>query len=90
MIPDGGTGVTETGTVKWYNSRKGYGFIAGAGRDVFVHATAVQDAGLQLLREGQAVRFTIQKGGPHVRPVAVNIRLVESPDRSKTFYDSEE
>jgi CspA family cold shock protein len=49
------------GTVKWYNSQKGYGFIQpeGAGKDVFVHATALEAAGLRTLVDGQRVSFEI-------------------------------
>ncbi len=49
------------GTVKWFNSQKGYGFIqpAGGGKDVFVHISAVERAGLQSLNEGQKVRFDV-------------------------------
>jgi CspA family cold shock protein len=48
-----------TGKVKWYNSQKGYGFIApdGGGKDVFVHATALEAAGLRSLNDGQAVSY---------------------------------
>ncbi len=48
-----------TGTVKWYNETKGYGFIQpdNGGKDVFVHATALERAGLRGLREGQKVSF---------------------------------
>jgi CspA family cold shock protein len=48
-----------TGTVKFYNDQKGYGFIApdGGGNDVFVHATALERAGLSGLRENQKVSF---------------------------------
>ena len=47
------------GTVKWFNSQKGYGFIApeGGGKDVFVHISAVERAGLSGLAEGQVVEF---------------------------------
>ena len=47
------------GTVKWFNSRKGYGFIQpeGGGRDVFVHISAVEKAGLLGLNEGQIVEY---------------------------------
>jgi CspA family cold shock protein len=49
-----------TGTVKWFNPTKGYGFIqpqGGGGRDVFVHISAVERAGLSTLNEGQQVEY---------------------------------
>ena len=48
-----------TGTVKWFNSQKGYGFIQprGGGKDVFVHISAVERAGLGGLNEGQAIEY---------------------------------
>ena len=51
-----------TGTVKFYNGNKGYGFIApdDGGKDVFVHATALERAGIHSLREGQKVTFDVQ------------------------------
>ena len=51
-----------TGTVKFYNGNKGYGFIApdDGGKDVFVHATALERAGLHTLNEGQKVSFDVQ------------------------------
>jgi CspA family cold shock protein len=51
------------GTVKWFNSQKGYGFIqpSGGGRDVFVHISAVERAGLSSLNEGQQVEFEIKE-----------------------------
>ena len=50
------------GTVKFFNSSKGFGFITpdGGGKDVFVHATAVEQAGMRSLQEGQRVSFDIQ------------------------------
>jgi CspA family cold shock protein len=50
-----------TGTVKWFNATKGYGFIQpdGGGKDVFVHISAVERAGLSTLNEGQAVQYEI-------------------------------
>ena len=51
-----------TGTVKWFNAQKGYGFIqpTGGGRDVFVHISAVESAGLNSLNEGQSVEYEIE------------------------------
>ena len=50
------------GTVKFFNTTKGFGFIApdGGGKDVFVHATAVETAGMRSLQEGQRVSFDVQ------------------------------
>ena len=50
------------GTVKWFNAQKGYGFIqptGGGGRDVFVHISAVERAGLSSLNEGQVVEYEV-------------------------------
>jgi CspA family cold shock protein len=65
-----------SGTVKWFNSQKGYGFIqpTGGGRDVFVHISAVERAGLSSLNEGQHVEFEIRedRGG---KSSADNLRV---------------
>jgi CspA family cold shock protein len=62
--------VETTGTVKWYNPDKGFGFISpqDGGRDVFVHATALERAGLPTLQEGQRVRMQVVQGakGPEI------------------------
>jgi CspA family cold shock protein len=51
----------STGTVKWFNAQKGYGFIQpdDGGKDVFVHVSAVQRAGLQSLHEGQKISYEL-------------------------------
>lgn len=53
---------SNTGTVKFFNATKGFGFIApdGGGKDVFVHATAVEAAGMRTLTEGQRVNFNTE------------------------------
>ncbi len=53
-----------TGTVKWFNDAKGFGFITqeGGGEDVFVHHTAIQSEGFRTLAEGQKVEFEVKKG----------------------------
>ena len=53
-----------TGTVKWFNPAKGFGFIEpdGGGDDAFVHISAVEQAGLTTLQEGQKVNFELQPG----------------------------
>ncbi len=64
-----------TGTVKWFNATKGYGFIMpeDGGKDVFVHVTAVQAAGLRGLNEGQKVNFEVamERG----KSSAVNLKV---------------
>lgn len=52
-----------TGTVKWFNEQKGYGFIQpeSGGNDVFVHISAVERAGLRALQEGQRVSYELEK-----------------------------
>lgn len=52
-----------SGTVKWFNGSKGYGFISREdGEDVFVHYSAIQSEGFRTLEEGQRVEFTVERG----------------------------
>lgn len=54
---------TETGTVKWFNDAKGFGFISPeSGDDLFVHFRAIQGSGFKSLQEGQKVTFIVTKG----------------------------
>jgi CspA family cold shock protein len=66
-----------TGTVKWYNATKGFGFIepdGGRGKDVFVHVSAVERSGLTGLNDGQKVSFDIESGRDG-RESATNLKL---------------
>jgi CspA family cold shock protein len=62
-----------TGTVKWFNAEKGYGFISQpGGADVFVHHSAIQMSGYRSLEEGQTVEFEVQEGQKGLQ--AANVR----------------
>jgi len=65
-----------TGTVKWFNTTKGFGFIApqDGGNDVFVHITAVQAAGLRGLDEGQKVTYDVEM--ERGKAAAINLKAV--------------
>ncbi len=65
-----------TGTVKWFNPTKGFGFIApeGGGGDVFVHISAVQQAGLQSLNDGQQVSYDLEQGRQG-KTSAINLKV---------------
>jgi CspA family cold shock protein len=62
----------ETGTVKWFNDAKGYGFISReAGDDVFVHFSAVEGEGFRSLQENQRVEFAVEQGPKGLQAVHV-------------------
>jgi cold shock protein len=66
----------SSGTVKWFNEQKGYGFIQpdDGGKDVFVHISAVQRSGLQGLRDGQKVTYELQADRRTGKMAAVNLQ----------------
>lgn len=66
-----------SGTIKWFNDAKGYGFIEqdGGGNDVFVHFSAIQADGFRTLREGQRVTFDVERDAKGLR--AANVRIEE-------------
>ncbi|MGE5256810.1 MAG: cold-shock protein [Hyphomicrobiales bacterium] len=65
----------QEGTVKWFNNKKGWGFIQKEdGGDVFVHYSAIKGEGYKSLAEGERVRFDVEQGGKG--PAAVNVEKV--------------
>ena len=70
--------MTETGKVKWFNQQKGFGFITpdAQGPDVFVHATALQAAGIKTLDENQRVSFTREQQH-NGKSAAANLRTLD-------------
>lgn len=64
------------GITKWFNTSKGFGFIApeGGGKDVFVHVSALHKAGIQSLADGVTVEFDVEQGKKGLQ--AANVRLV--------------
>lgn len=69
----------QTGTVKWFNSQKGFGFIQpdGGGPDVFVHISAVERAGLHGLNEGQKISFEVVADRRSGKSSADNLRAAD-------------
>ena len=67
-----------TGTVKFFNSQKGFGFIVqdNGGPDVFVHISAVERAGMHNLNEGQKLTFDVQTDSRSGKPAAANLQAV--------------
>jgi len=72
------------GRVKWFNSKKGYGFIErDDGEDVFVHYTAIRGQGYRTLKDGQTVEFEVEE--TERGPRAVNVRVVRQQRRNLQF-----
>lgn len=65
-----------TGTVKWFNTQKGYGFIQpdDGGADVFVHISAVEKSGMRSLNEGQKISYDVQNDPKKGKAAAVNLQ----------------
>jgi CspA family cold shock protein len=78
QVPTDGVNMQTSGTVKWFNATKGYGFIQpdDGSKDVFVHISAVEKAGLRSLYEGQRVSFTNERDR-RGRFAAENLQVVE-------------
>ena len=74
----------STGTVKWYNARKGFGFVEqeSGEKDIFVHASAVKSAGLRRLQEGQKISFDVEDSpkGPN----AINIKAITETESDQS------
>jgi CspA family cold shock protein len=68
----------STGTVKWFNNQKGFGFIqpSDGGKDVFVHISAVEQAGLSTLNEGQQISYEVVADRRTGKSSAGNLRAV--------------
>jgi cold shock protein len=76
-FPFGESMAQETGTVKWFNAEKGFGFIAReGGADVFVHYSAIATDGFRKLLEGQAVSFEVEEGKSGKGPQAMNVKAL--------------
>ena len=71
----------HTGTVKWFNDRKGYGFIAEGSSTIFVHYTAIQGEGFRTLEAGQQVEFSVVDG--RKGPQAVNVVVIDEDDSQR-------
>ena len=67
-----------TGTVKWFNTTKGYGFITPdeGGKDVFVHISAVEKSGMRTLNEGQKIGFELHNDEARGKTSAVNLKAL--------------
>ena len=78
-----------TGTVKWFNDAKGFGFISpdGGGEDLFAHFSAIQGSGFKTLTEGQRVTFDVTTGRKPGELQATNLRDVIAPAAIADLFD---
>ena len=78
----------ENGTVKWFNSDKGYGFIArDSGGDIFVHYSAIEGSGFRVLEEGDRVEYVVGEG--RKGPAAQSVRRITEAEATGTESPSE-
>ena len=79
------------GTVKWFNSEKGYGFIApdGGGNDAFVHISAVERSGMRSLRDGQRVSYDLQPDN-RGKMAAANLKPADDAESAGAPSDDEQ
>ena len=77
--------ITQTGTVKWFNETKGFGFIAqdNGGSDLFVHFSEIRGQGFRTLEENQRVQFDIAQGRQGLQ--ATNIRILDGEAHAMAF-----
>ena len=78
--------MSNQGTVKWFNATKGFGFIACENKDVFVHISAVEAAGLRSLNEGDTVMFDTEDGPKG--PSAVNISVKQQNYNNQYYFSN--
>ena len=72
-----------TGTVKWFDSKKGFGFILGGeGEDIFVHFSVIQGDGFRSLKDGEAVEYEVERGNKGLLAKSVR-RLSASPQKEQ-------
>jgi len=72
-----------TGTVKWFDSKKGFGFILGGeGEDIFVHFSVIQGDGFRSLKDGEAVEYEVERGNKGLLAKSVR-RLTSAPQKEQ-------
>lgn len=76
----------ETGTVKWFNNAKGFGFICpeGGGEDIFAHYSTIQMDGYRTLKAGQSVQFDVHQGQKAIMPVSSCLSLKQKLSHSSS------